>query len=132
MNPLALSQNKVDTILQFVPKPSARRLINYLAQNPDTPTARVRGQTCIFDIAQQAVQCNQILLKYGLFISYKMVDDDTYNSALWGIYKIPDHKQNQLTSENLEGFTSAVDGYLTPIPQATITTTQAFHYEKRV
>ena len=95
------------TPLRSVPNhfSQARRLIEHLAEYPDSVTSDVAKTCAIGNISDVARKVNPILFEHNLFISCRRPvipiknrfgEVSKSNMFLWGIYRLPAEPQNSL------------------------------------
>lgn len=109
MRSIYLNDETRATLLRSVPNDfsQARRLIEHLAEYPDSVTSDVAKTCAIGNISDVARKVNPILFKHNLFISCKRPVmpirnrfGELSNMFLWGIYKLPPEPQNSLDLES--------------------------------
>ena len=105
MRSIHLSDQDRDSLLRSVPHhfSQARRLIEHLAEYPDSVTSYVAKTCAIGNISDVARKVNPTLFEHNLFISCKRPAipirnrfGELSNMFLWGIYRLPPEPQNSL------------------------------------
>ncbi|MCT2531551.1 hypothetical protein N2382_11860 [SAR92 clade bacterium H921] len=109
MQSISLTDEAKAALFRSVPHQlsQARRLIEHLAQYPDSVTSDVAKKCAIGNISDVARKVNPTLFEHGLFIScrrpvmpIKNRFGEMSNMFLWGIYRLPPEPQNALGLEN--------------------------------
>ena len=95
-SPIKLTELQQTAIVKSIPSSnvSAKKLVKFLANNPDSTAAKLHGQTGIINLVEAMQIASQYLFKKGYFISHRLTDDELSLTEYWGIYQIPDHAKH--------------------------------------
>ena len=103
LSPIKLNELEQKALLNSISStnPSAKRLVKFLANNPDSTVAKLHGQTGILNLMEAMQVASQPLFKKGYFISHRLVDDELDHTEYWSIYQIPHHAKHCNDPEEL-------------------------------
>lgn len=94
--PVKLTELQQAALVKAIPdsNPSAKRLVKFLAKNPDSTAAKLCGQTGITNLKEATRVATEYLFDKGYFISRRSSDDELSLAEYWGIYRIPSHAKH--------------------------------------
>jgi len=99
----ALEQPETESLVSILPKgrPALARLVNYLANNPHSPSVNVNRECAIGNISQDATAANRRLFQYGYMVGcmrppvpLKNRFEQETTQHLWTLYKLPKEAAN--------------------------------------
>ena len=105
MKAVLLSEPELNSVLTVIPSKftQARRLVEHLADNPNSITSTVAKTCGIGNISDVARKINPTLFRRSLFISCRKPAmpvrnkfGEVSNMFEWGIYYLPPEPQNSL------------------------------------
>lgn len=104
--PSKLTELQQAALVKSIPNDSksTKRFVKFLANNPDSTSARVRGQTGITNLIEASLLATEKIFKKGYFISYRLMGDELNLTEYWGISQIPDHAKHCKTPEELSNY----------------------------
>ena len=98
-----LTPDELAPLLELIPasRPTARRLIEYLASNPHAPTVNVNKAVAVGNISQEATAANKKLFGKGFMVGcmrppvpLKNRFEQETAQHLWSLYKLPKEAAN--------------------------------------
>lgn len=99
--PAKLTELEIASIIKAIPNPSIKQFVKFIANNPNSTTARVIGQTGISDIVEANHIAAEPLFNKGYFLSYQITGSQSSLKERWNIASIPDHAKHCQSADEL-------------------------------
>ena len=97
MEAVKLRDSEITEVISCLESKQAKRLLNYLSNNPDAKSADVNKHCQLSNISDVARRINRITFNHNLFVSCKrplITSNAVPGAFLWGIYRLPKEAVN--------------------------------------
>jgi hypothetical protein len=102
--PANLNELQLASITKAITNPSIKQFVKFIANHPDSTTAKVLGQTGIDDIVEANHIAAEHLFKKGYFLCYQLTGNQSNLREHWRIAKIPDHAEHCQSADELSNY----------------------------